>query len=67
MSEHSRKALVSSESTADRRAAFKQRLPYYAGAAAVAVLAIAWFDGGEEAIRPIVQPVELAPVGESGE
>ncbi len=39
----------------------------YAGAGVLVVLAIAWFDGGEESIRPIVQPVMLAPVGEFGE
>jgi hypothetical protein len=30
------------------------------GAAVIALLAFAWIDGGEEPIRPIVQPVALA-------
>jgi ferric-dicitrate binding protein FerR (iron transport regulator) len=33
---------------------------------ALALLAIAWFDGGERALRPIAQPVAL-PVARSGQ
>ncbi|MDJ0643283.1 MAG: hypothetical protein QNJ15_10720 [Erythrobacter sp.] len=36
------------------------RLPYYIGVAILAVLALAWIDGGEEPIRPIVQNIDGA-------
>ncbi|WP_298465886.1 hypothetical protein [uncultured Erythrobacter sp.] len=41
-----------------RFAGLRQRLPYYVAAVVLALLALAWIDGGEEPIRPIVQPVE---------
>lgn len=47
------------------QAALTRRWPVYAAAAVVGVLAIAWIDGGEEPIRPIVQPVDY-PAGEGG-
>ena len=67
MSEKSRKSFASLESASTARPALQRRLAVYAGAGVLVVLAIAWFDGGEESIRPIVQPVTLAPVGEFGE
>lgn len=39
--------------------ALPRRWPLYLGAAMLAVIAIAYFDGGEEPIRPIIQPVDL--------
>lgn len=59
MSEHSRKVLASSRSAPDWRATFRQRWPYYAGVAVLALLVIAYIDAGEEPIHPIVQPVNL--------
>lgn len=38
----------------------RSRWPLIALAALVVVLALAWFDGGEEPLRPIAQTVELA-------
>lgn len=35
------------------------RWPLVAGAALLALLALAWFDGGEEPLNPIAQPVPL--------
>ncbi|MFL0356856.1 hypothetical protein ACI5KX_10305 [Erythrobacter sp. GH1-10] len=40
----------------------RKRAPIYAGLAVLAVLVLAWIDGGEEPIRPIVQAVEVPGV-----
>ena len=48
-----------------KHAAQARRWPLYAAGAVLAVLVIAWFDGGEEPIRPIVQPIAL-PQGSAG-
>ena len=37
-----------------------RRLPYYVAIGVLGVLALAWIDGGEEPIRPIVQQVETS-------
>jgi hypothetical protein len=39
-----------------------RRIGWVAGAVIVLVLIYAWIDGGERALHPIVQPVEV-PVG----
>lgn len=50
--------------TADFKRAFvTRRTAVYAGAALVAVLVLAWIDGGEEPLRPIVQYI-ASPVAE---
>ena len=41
-----------------RFAGLRGRLPILVGGVIVLVLALAWIDGGEEPIRPIVQPIE---------
>ena len=41
-----------------------RRWPWVAGAAGVLLLALAWFDGGEEAQRPIAQDVPLPEQGQ---
>lgn len=41
------------------RAGVRARWALVAGAAALALLALAWVDGGEEPLRPIVEPVAL--------
>ena len=41
----------------------KRRLPFYGLAVLVAVLGLAWMDGGEEPIHPIAHAVELESVG----
>ena len=41
----------------------KRRLPFYGAALFVAVLGLAWMDGGEEPIHPIAHAVELESVG----
>ncbi|QUL38921.1 hypothetical protein [Erythrobacter sp. JK5] len=53
----SKPGLLSGSST--YLAGLRRRLPYYAAAALLAVLALAWIDGGEEPIHPIVQPLEV--------
>ncbi|MHA7818081.1 MAG: hypothetical protein ACX930_00360 [Erythrobacter sp.] len=47
----------------DWRAGLRKRWPYYAVAAVLFLLALAWFDGGEESIRPIEQPIALPSGG----
>lgn len=37
----------------------KRRIGWIAGAIVVALLAYAWVDGGEEPLRPIVEPVAV--------
>ncbi len=41
-----------------RSVGLRGRLPYYAAGVVVVVLTLAWIDGGEEPIRPIIQPIE---------
>ncbi|MEM9502184.1 MAG: hypothetical protein AAF941_10125 [Pseudomonadota bacterium] len=41
----------------------RRRLPYYAGAALIVLLVVAWIDGGEEPIRQITQEVILPERG----
>ena len=36
-----------------------RRINHLAGAIVVLLLAYAWWDGGEEALRPIAEPVEV--------
>mgnify|MGYP000253509516 CR=1 FL=1 len=60
MPEHARTPIAQ-----PKRAANMRRWPLYAAAAVAGVLVIAWFDGGEEPIRPIVQPLAL-PQGSAG-
>lgn len=72
MSHNARSSLAQSRNLNDARVearggargGLRARWPFYAGAAVIAVLALAYFDGGEEPIRPIAQPVEL-PGGNS--
>ena len=68
MSHNARSSLAQSRNLNDarveERGGLRARWPFYAGAAVIAVLALAYFDGGEEPIRPIAQPVEL-PGGNS--
>ncbi|WP_067489261.1 hypothetical protein [Erythrobacter sp. CCH5-A1] len=40
------------------------RWPWVAGVLVVLLLALAWFDGGEEALRPIAQDVTLPEQGQ---
>ena len=37
----------------------KRRIGWIAGALVVALLAYAWIDGGEEPLRPMVEPVPV--------
>ena len=46
-----------------KRAATTRRAAVYAGAALVAVMALAWIDAGEEPLRPIVQHI-ASPVAD---
>jgi hypothetical protein len=41
-----------------------RRWPLLAGAVALALIAIAWFDGGEEPLHPIAQDVALPEQGQ---
>lgn len=66
MSEHSLRPARHSQVAPLGRSNMQRRWPYYAGAALLAVLVIAWIDGGEEPLHPIVQPLALS-AGESGE
>ena len=65
MSETLRTPLVPADSSSAWRETLRRRWPWYAGAAAFALLALAYFDGGEEPIRPIVQAVAL-PTADKG-
>ena len=47
-----------------RASALRRRAPLWIGAALAGVLAIAWIDGGEEPIHPIVEPVALTEGGQ---
>lgn len=38
---------------------FRRRLPIYAAGLLVAILALAWIDGGAEPLHPITQSVDL--------
>ena len=48
-----------------KRVAMTRRAAVYAGVALVAVLVLAWIDGGEEPLRPIVQHI-ASPVANGG-
>jgi hypothetical protein len=37
----------------------KRQIGWIAGALVIALLAYAWVDGGEEPLRPIVEPVRV--------
>lgn len=41
-----------------------RRWPWLAGAAAIVLLGLAWFDGGEEPLRPIVEDLALPEQGQ---
>ncbi|MCM0000750.1 MAG: hypothetical protein NBV68_15335 [Erythrobacter sp.] len=43
-----------------------RRWPWVAGLAALCLVALAWFDGGEEPLRPIAEDVTL-PESEQGQ
>lgn len=58
MSEQTTK-LKSEPKPARARPAAPRRWPLYAAGAGAAVLALAYIDGGEEPIRPIVQEIAL--------
>lgn len=49
-----------SHNNAPLRGLFSGRAPWFLGALVLAVLALAYIDGGEEPIRPIVQTVTLS-------
>lgn len=49
--------VASSRQRGQRRV--RVRWALVAGAAALALLALAWVDGGEEPLRPIIEPVAL--------
>jgi len=51
---------IQPQTAPSRYAGLRRRWPYYAAAALCGVLALAWIDGGEEPIRPIVQQVQSA-------
>lgn len=42
----------------------RRRWPWVTGAVAVLLLVLAWFDGGEEPLRPIAQDVALPMQGQ---
>ena len=71
MSEYSskplRSSLEASRSNPKSRSVPKRRWMVYGGVALLAVLVIAWIDGGEEAIRPIEQPVALPTADGNGQ
>ena len=72
MSEHSSNPLGQSRGHAmpgsskprETRAAAKRRWAIYGGLAVVAVLVLAYIDGGEVPLRPISQPVAWSAEGE---
>ncbi|MEO1730540.1 MAG: hypothetical protein AAFR64_07355 [Pseudomonadota bacterium] len=41
-----------------------RRLAGFAVLGLFVIMAVAWFDGGQEPIHTIVQPVDMPPVGE---
>ena len=41
-----------------------RRWPWVAGVAVLGLLALAWFDGGEESLRPIAEEVVLPEQGQ---
>lgn len=45
---------------------FRRRIVIYPALAVLGLLGIAWFDGGEEPLRPIVQNVESPAMNGSG-
>lgn len=67
MSKHSIRPIPMADNTHDWRAGLRKRWPFYAVAALLVLLAVAWFDGGEESIRPIVQPIALPSAAETSE
>lgn len=58
------RALAQNENSQGWRVASRRRWPFYASGAVIGVLMFAYFDGGEEPIRPIVQEITLAGEGE---
>ena len=54
---HSSLQGMSQPSSPERRSL--QRWPLIVGAAVIALLAVAWIDGGEEPVHPIAEPVVL--------
>lgn len=48
---------------APRRSGWRARAPWYAGLAVLAILVLAYIDGGEEPLRPITQTVEVPETG----
>lgn len=58
MSHHASNSGAPTQSKSDRRAKLPNRWPLYAAGAFLAVLILAYFDGGEESLRPIVQEIE---------
>jgi len=42
----------------------RRRWPWVAGLAALALTMLAWFDGGEEPLRPIAEDVALPEQGQ---
>lgn len=54
-------AISAGQNAGTRQSGFRQRLRLYAAGVLVAILALAWIDGGAEPLHPITQSVELKP------